>query len=188
MTYNIWDSCFLVPGFNRVECFGGIQAGAAVLQFLGTIGAMALTLWIWRRSAASDTRQTCALANTYAAVLEEVLVALKGAAETQQNERIAAHSVELTEICHFGRSIRVDLLPPLSVYEFFKLRALAAKAERRARFHIENREVRTFEALRSDFENYRAEAKFLAEAFAKDMDASTTDPTDLPTAGRLSQR
>jgi len=181
MTYNIWDSCLFVPGFNRVECFGGIQAGAAVLQFLGAIGAMALTLWIWRRSAASDTRQACALARTYSVALEEVLLALKDAAETQQDERIAAHSIELTEILHFGRSIRVDLLPPLSVYEFFKLRALTAKAERRARFHIENREVRTFQALRSDFENYRAEAKFLAEALSKDMAARagskrTTDP------------
>ena len=182
MTYNIWDSCLLIPGLNRVECFGGIQAGAAVLQFLGAVGAMALTLWIWRRSAASETRQTCALARTYAAVLEEVLLALKDAAEVQQNERFAAHSIELTEICHFGRSLRVDLLPPLSVYEFFQLKALAAKAERRARRHIENAEVRTFSALRSDFENYRADAKFIAEAFAKDMIARsgvkrTTDPT-----------
>jgi hypothetical protein len=126
MTYKIWDTCLLIPGFDRVECFAGIQAGAAVLQFVGAVGAIAITLWIWRRSAASDTRQTCALARTFAAVLEEVLLALKDAAETQQNERIAAHAIELMEICHFGRGIRVDLLPPLSVYEFFKLKAVAA--------------------------------------------------------------
>ena len=103
---------------------------ASWLQAAGAITAMALTIYLWRRSSARDSRQAYSMASVGALKLIETLVKLREGCDRRQDAEIIALMSALGELRAFLSSVRADLLPSSAVGHFFELRAIAAKGER----------------------------------------------------------
>jgi hypothetical protein len=75
MTYNVWDTCMLVPGFSRAECANWVQAIVSV----GAVVVTGILFWIQLRA----TRRSLELAE-------------KATVATEASVRVARESLEVS--------------------------------------------------------------------------------------------
>jgi len=107
-----------------------ISEGAAVVQAVGALLILWITLSLWRRGAESELTRAHAAADVFGSTLIAILAELRDAFQTQQIDRVDRFHRKLLEVIRYGQSVQIDRLPRDCMSDFFDVLAHAVEVAR----------------------------------------------------------
>lgn len=109
------------------------QTGAAWVQAIGSIAAMAVTIGLWRNASTEELRRAAKMCHIFAGQLGTVLDDIEDIADGGDVERLQKRLIKLGEVIAYGRMIKIDALPPVPMWSMIDLLGHAAQAQQSMR-------------------------------------------------------
>lgn len=121
MTYNVSDSCFLIPGLSQSAC-------AAWVQAWGSIGAIASAVWLGHRSEAKAANGAMGYYVLFKAAVRDSIRDVRRAAELADRAGLRYGQAAIEDAVHLGQNLPLHLLPGLHALTAAGFRTVAARA------------------------------------------------------------
>jgi hypothetical protein len=121
VTYNVLETCMLIPHFSRSACASWVQAW-------GSVAAIGVAIWLGRQSELG--RKHGAL-NHYILFKTAVRDCLHGASQKAQNhdlQGVLYAQARIHDAVQLGQTVPLHLLPDLDALTATKFRSLIAEA------------------------------------------------------------
>lgn len=121
MTYELWDSCLLVPGITMTAC-------AAWVQAWGSIGAILVAVYVSHRADREARRHAISSARTFGGLITGGMEGLLEALRQNDKRALRLTRASLALALQRGATVRMELLPLRSIGAVAALESLAVQA------------------------------------------------------------
>lgn len=117
----------LSSGATAADWLG--QNGAAWVQAIGSIAALAITIWLWRHAATEEERRAKTMCDIFCGQLAAAVQDIDRIAREDDIPAMQKRLVRLREVIAYGRLIKLETLPARGTWAMLDLLSHAAQAE-----------------------------------------------------------